>query len=119
LLLPLERGDGLDGIVRGIAFQLAEHLGILDRASVAHEVKNLDQAARGEMRKLGVRFGAHHIYLPNLMKPAGRALAAQLWMLKQGGIDRQGLDEITHLASSGRTSIPVDTRLDKALYRAA
>ncbi len=119
LLLPLERGDGLEGIVRGIAFQLAEHLGILDRASVAHEIKNLDQTARGEMRKLGVRFGAHHIYLPNLMKPAARALAAQLWMLKQGSIDRQGLDEITHLASSGRTSIPVDAKLDKALYRAA
>ncbi len=116
-LIALETGDALTGIGRGIAFQVAENLGVVDRAVIANDVKALDQAARGELRKLGVRFGAYHIYLPNLMKPAPRSLAAQLWMLKHGGIDRQGLDEITHLASSGRTSIPVDAKLDKALYR--
>jgi ATP-dependent RNA helicase SUPV3L1/SUV3 len=38
--------------------------------------------------------------------------------LKHGGADLKGLDDIAHLASSGRTSIPVDETVPKALYRA-
>ena len=52
------------------------------------------------------------------MKPAPRTLAAQLWALSHGGLDQKGLDEIPHLAASGRTSMPVDKEIDKGLYRA-
>jgi ATP-dependent RNA helicase SUPV3L1/SUV3 len=118
-LLTLESGVGLEGISRGIAYQLAEHLGVLDRAVVQTEMKTLEQDARANLRKLGVRFGAYHITTPMLLKPVPRALAAQLWALKHGGIEVKGLDDIAHLASSGRTSIPVDETIQKALYRAA
>lgn len=118
-LVALEDGDGLEGIARGIAYQLAEHLGVLDRAVVQNDLKSLDQNARSSLRKLGVRFGAYHITTPLLLKPAPRALAAQLWLLKHGGADAKGLDDIAHLAASGRTSIPVDASIPKALYRAA
>ncbi|MGL5139546.1 MAG: helicase-related protein [Beijerinckiaceae bacterium] len=118
-LLTLETGEGLEGIGRGIAYQLAENLGVLDRTAVQNDVKSLDQAARGALRKLGVRFGAYHIITPQLLKPAPRALAAQLWVLKQGGVEAKGLDDIANLAASGRTSIPVDEAIHKALYRAA
>jgi len=117
-LLTLEAGEGLEGISRGIAYQLAEHLGVLDRAIVQNELKSLPQEARSALRKLGVRFGAYHITTPLLLKPAPRALAAQLWALKHGGADVKGLDDIAHLAASGRTSIPVDETVPKALYRA-
>ena len=46
--------------------------------------------ARATLRKYGVRFGAYHIYLPALLKPAPRALAAQLWALKHEAPDSQG-----------------------------
>ncbi len=118
-LLVLESGEGLDGIARGIAFQLAEHLGVLDRAIVANDVKALEQSDRATLRKMGVRFGAYHLLTPLLLKPAPRALAAQLWMLKHGGAEVKGLDDIAHLASSGRTSLPVDEDIPRALYRAA
>jgi ATP-dependent RNA helicase SUPV3L1/SUV3 len=118
-LLTLESGDGLDGIARGIAYQLAESLGVLDRSVVQGELKSLGQEARASLRKLGVRFGAYHVTVPLLLKPAPRALAAQLWMLKHGGADGKGLDDIAHLSASGRTSIPVDAAIPKALYRAA
>src|SRR5690606_29082749 len=107
-LIALEDAGELNGIARGIAFQIAESLGVLDRARVAQEVKGLDQEQRGALRRMGVRFGAYHLYLPQLLKPAPRALAAQLWALKHGGLDVKGLDDIPHLAASGRTSIPVD-----------
>jgi ATP-dependent RNA helicase SUPV3L1/SUV3 len=118
-LLLLDEGEGLEGIARGIAYQLAEHLGVMDRTVVQNELKTLEQSARASLRKMGVRFGAYHITTPLLLKPAPRALAAQLWMLRHGGADARGLDDIAHLSSSGRTSIPVDESIPKALYRAA
>ena len=52
--------------------------------------------------------------MPALLKPAPRSLAAQLWMLKHGGPEAKGLDELQRLASSGRTSIPVDKDVAEA-----
>lgn len=119
-LFDLEAGEGLEGIGRGIAFQVGEALGVLERQRVAADIKNLDQTARASLRKFGLRFGAYHIYLPQLLKPAPRALAAQLWALKHGGIETvKGLDEVAHLASSGRTSFAVDKDVPKGLYLAA
>lgn len=119
-LRDLEKGEGLEGIARGIAFQIAEALGVLERSKVAEDMKTLPQEARAALRKLGVRFGAYHLYLPALVKPAPRALAAQLWALKNGGVeDVKGLDEVPHLASSGRTSFVADQSVPKGFYRAA
>ena len=46
------------------------------RASISRRARRL--------RKYGVRFGAYHIYMPPLLKPAPRVLALQLWALKHG-----------------------------------
>ena len=50
-------------------------------------MKDLDQPSRASLRKYGVRFGAYHIYLPALLKPAARALASLLWAQKQDNVD--------------------------------
>ena len=115
----LEDATTLTGISRGIAYQVGESLGVLERAKVGEEMKALDQEGRAALRQLGIRFGAFHLYVPALLKPAPRALAAQLWALKHGGPDLSGLDDIAHLAASGRTSFPVDKAVPKGLYRAA
>jgi len=119
-LLDLENGEGLEGIARGVAFQVGEALGVLERSKVANDIKSLDQSARGALRKVGVRFGAHHIYVQPLLKPAPRALAAQLWALKHGGLEVvKGFDEVPHLAASGRTSFAADKDIPRGLYLAA
>ena len=41
----------------------------------------------------------------------------QLWALKEATPDTKGLDDVPHLASSGRTSFPADKDVPKALYR--
>ncbi|MDQ4061679.1 MAG: helicase, partial [Pseudomonadota bacterium] len=117
--MQLEDSAELQGLARGIAFQLAESLGVLERAKVLNEVRSLDQDGRAALRRAGVRFGAYHLYLPALLKPAPRTLAAQLWALRNGGLDQPGIDEIAHLAGSGRTSIPVNPAIAHGLYRAA
>src|SRR4029079_11851803 len=81
------------------------------------DVKGLDQPSRALLRKYGVRFGAYHLYMPALLKPAPRSLAAQLSLLKHQSPEAKGLDELQRLASSGRTSIPIDQDTPKALYR--
>ena len=119
-LAQLEAGEGLEGIARGIAFRVAEDLGVVDRSKIAGDVKGLSQEGRGSLRKAGIRFGAYHLYVPALLKPAPRALAAQLWSLKHGGIDGAvGLEEVAHLASSGRTSFVANPEISKDLYRVA
>ncbi|HWW35898.1 MAG TPA: helicase-related protein [Xanthobacteraceae bacterium] len=118
-LFALSGAADITGIARGVAFQLVEALGVLERQRVAEEVKGLEQPERASLRKYGVRFGAYHIHLPLLLKPAPRALAAQLWALAHDGPQTKGLDDLLHLAGSGRTSIPVDKEIDAALYRAA
>ncbi len=118
-LQQLETSETLQGIARGIGFQIAEALGVLERSKVADDVKALDQTARSALRNLGVRFGAYNLTVPALLKPAPRGLACRLWALQNGGDDVKGIDDIMHLAASGRTSIPVDKEIPKALYRAA
>lgn len=115
----LENAENVTGIARGIAYQAGEALGVLERAKVGEEMKTLDQEGRAALRQLGIRFGAYHLYVPALLKPAPRALAAQLWALKHGGPETSGLDDIAHLAASGRTSFAVDKSVPKGLYRAA
>ena len=107
-LFGLHKAEDITGIARGIAFQLIEALGVLERAKISAEMKDLDQPSRATLRKYGVRFGAYHIYFPALLKPAARALASLLWAEKQNNVDMSALSGAQHLASSGRTSFPVD-----------
>jgi len=116
-LFELARAEDITGIARGIAFQLIEALGVLERQKIAAEMKDLDQPSRASLRKYGVRFGAYHIYVPPLLKPAARALASLLWAQKQDNVDMSALSGAQHLAGSGRTSFPVDKLLDRDAYR--
>ena len=118
-LFELSAAADISGIARGVAFQLVEALGVLDRSRVAEEVKGLEQPERANLRKYGVRFGAHNIYLPLLLKPAPRALATQLWALSHDGPQSKGFEDLLHLAGSGRTSIPINKEIDAALYPVA
>ena len=116
-LFGLSKAEDITGIGRGIAFQLVEALGVLERSKIASEMKDLDQTSRATLRKYGVRFGAYHIYFPGLLKPAARALASLLWAEKQDNVDMSALSGAQHLASSGRTSFPVDKALPRDAYR--
>ena len=118
-LFVLSAAEDVTGIARGVAFQLVEALGVLDRQKVADDVKGLEQPSRATLRKYGVRFGAYHIYIPALLKPGPRALATQLFALAHEGPESKGIDELLTLAGSGRTSIPFNREIDPALYRTA
>ncbi|MDP1732311.1 MAG: helicase-related protein [Devosia sp.] len=118
-VMALGEPADLEGAARGIAFQLFESLGLLPRSAVAEEVKGLDQDVRAKMRKLGVKFGAYHIYVPASLKPAPRELAIILFALKHGGVRQPGVAELPRIVLSGRTSFLIDPEINPRLYEVA
>jgi ATP-dependent RNA helicase SUPV3L1/SUV3 len=116
-LIDLSADQTITGMARGIAFQLVENLGVLERRAVLEEVRGLSQDERGLLRRHGVRFGAYHIYVPHLLKPASSTLAALLWALKHRDLVASGLAEMQAVSGSGRTSVATDTTIDHELYR--
>src|SRR5690606_33366497 len=111
-VMSLEAPADIEGTARGITYQLYENLGVMPRSAIADEVKGLDQDVRGKLRKLGIKFGAYHIYLPLSLKPAPRELALILFALKNGGVRQAGVTDIPHIVLSGRTSFLVDPEVD-------
>ncbi|RVD61076.1 helicase [Mesorhizobium sp. M2D.F.Ca.ET.185.01.1.1] len=118
-LVDLKNADQLTGIARGIAFQLVEHFGLINRRDIAEEMKTLDQEGRAALRRLGVRFGAYHVFVPALIKPAPAGLVTLLWALKNDGKDKPGFGDVVHALASGRTSVVIDPAFDKTFYKLA
>lgn len=83
-LTKLRDDEAVAGLARGIAFRLVEALGVIPRPEIAGDVKALDQEGRAMLRKHGVRFGQHTVFLPALLKPAPTRLRLALWALDQG-----------------------------------
>ena len=115
----LSRAEDLEGLAKGLAFQLVENLGVLFRRDVAEDVKALDQEARGSLRRYGVRFGAYHIFMPALLKPAPAELITMLWALKNDGFDRPGYGDLIAMLAAGRTSIVTDPAFERSFYKLA
>jgi len=68
--------DGrLKGLPRGLAYQLVEQFGALDRRSVDARIALLSRSERRILKALGVRFGAFSLYLPSLLEPEAQILA--------------------------------------------
>ena len=99
-LQNLQNDEALTGLARGFAFRMVEALGILPRAQVAQEVKDLDQDARGALRKHGIRFGQFTIFMPLLLKPAPTRLRLVLWSLANG------LDMFPEAPPPGLVTVP-------------
>ncbi|MDW6021958.1 helicase-related protein [Mesorhizobium sp. BAC0120] len=118
-LVDLKSAETLSGIGRGIAFQLVENFGTLNRRDIADQVRSLDQEGRAALRRLGVRFGAYHIFIPALLKPAPAGLITLLWALSNDGKDKPGFGDVVNLLAAGRTSVVVDTTFDRTFYKLA
>ncbi len=101
-LFNLQRDETLTGLARGFAFRLIENFGVIPRDDVAREVKDLDQDARGMLRKHGVRFGQFTIFMPLLLKPAPTRLRLLLWSLAKN------MDEFPESPPPGLVTIPAN-----------
>lgn len=122
ILKPLDElshAEDIDGLGRGLAFQLVESLGVLFRRDVHETVKSIDQTARGVLRRYGIRFGAYHIFMPALLKPAPAELVTLLWAINNDGFEKPGYGEIIPALAAGRTSLPTEQSYEREFYRLA
>ncbi|MGV3550488.1 helicase-related protein [Rhizobium sp.] len=122
VLKPLDdltRAEDLQGIAKGLAYQIAENLGVLFRRDVTDDVKALDQDGRASLRKYGIRFGAYHVFMPALLKPAPAELITMLWALKNDALDKPGYGDLIPALAAGRTSIVTDHAFERNFYRLA
>ncbi|MDB5522628.1 MAG: helicase protein [Rhizobium sp.] len=115
----LTRAEDLQGIAKGLAYQIAENLGVLFRRDVTEDVKSLDQDGRASMRKYGIRFGAYHVFMPALLKPAPAELITLLWALKNDALGKPGYGDLIPALAAGRTSIVTDHGFERNFYRLA
>ncbi|MFZ1469259.1 MAG: helicase-related protein [Paracoccaceae bacterium] len=109
-LLAMGRDEALTGLARGFAFRMTEALGVQPRDAIAAEVKELDQEARGALRKHGIRFGQYTVFLPALLKPAPTRLRLVLWSLWSG------LSEFPESPPPGLVTIPNIAEVPKQHY---
>jgi ATP-dependent RNA helicase SUPV3L1/SUV3 len=85
---------------RGLAFQLCENLGSLDRKSAL--LPPDERTAMRELRPFGVRFARRSIHLPKLIRPDAAALLALLWAV------RHRLTQIPPAPAAGLTSFVME-----------
>lgn len=106
----------VSGLARGVGYRLIEALGFLDRTAVADDIKALDQPARGQLRRLGIRFGEFSIFMPALIKPA----AAKVLVVLRAVADERQKDGAPHEPMpAGLTSLEGDRSVPNATYNAA
>jgi len=116
-LLALKDAEDVQGLARGIGFRLTENFGSLRREDVADDVKSLDQEARGQLRKHGVRFGAYSIFMPALLKPAPARLLLLLWTLSRADVE-DPFAGLPPAPAPGLTSAPADVTAPHGFYAA-
>ncbi|HEX4636076.1 MAG TPA: helicase-related protein [Rhizomicrobium sp.] len=102
--------NALTGQARGIAHQLAENFGGLDRASLSLP-ENIGPLVRA-LRPFGVWFGRRTIYLPKLLRPDAAALLTLLW-----GVWTKK-DALPAPPAPGLTSFGIDKGADEASLQA-
>lgn len=109
-LLTMRNDDALPGLAKGVAFRLAESLGVIPRSAIANDIKALDQDQRGTLRKHGIRFGQYTIFHHLMLKPAPTRLRLVLWSLFEN------LDEFPEAPPAGLVTVPAVVDAPKGYY---
>ena len=65
--------------IRALAYRLYESNGVVKRSDISETLKKLNQDDRKILRRLGVKFGRHHVFLFKLFKPSSVSLRILLW----------------------------------------
>ncbi len=109
-MLKMRDDETVTGLARGVAFQIAEAMGVVPRRQIADDVKALGQEERGLLRKHGVRFGQFNLFMPLLLKPAPTRLRLILWSLWEG------FEEFPESPPPGLVTIPAAEGAPRGYY---
>ena len=80
-LVNLSKTKFKNNYSRALCYQLFENNGIIKRNTVHQMIKNIAKEDRLNLRKIGVKIGRYHIFLPKMLKPSAVELRVKLWKL--------------------------------------
>ena len=80
-LVNLSKTKFKNNYSRALCYQLFENNGIIKRNTVHQMIKNISKEDRLNLRKIGVKIGRYHIFLPKMLKPSAVELRVKLWKL--------------------------------------
>ena len=100
----------IDGLARGIAFQMVEKLGTIPRRLIARDFKQVDRDGRFQIKRLGVWLGAASLYIPAVLKPAPAQLRLFLWALFND------MDQLPEMPPAGLCTIKIDQKAPRTFY---
>ena len=69
-------GAGAPRPMRGLAYRLAEGLGVISQGEAREQWRLLDEESRERLRALGVREGQRFLYVAEALHPARAAIGA-------------------------------------------
>lgn len=105
-----EGKDMIDGMARGIAFQMLEKLGTIPRRLIARDFRGVESEGRFQMKRLGIWLGSASLYIPSLLKPAPASLRLFLWALFND------MDRLPEIPVAGLCTIAIDPKAPRAFY---
>jgi ATP-dependent RNA helicase SUPV3L1/SUV3 len=80
-LVNLSKTKFQNNYSRALCYQLFENNGIIKRNAIHQMIKNISKEDRLNLRKIGVKIGRYHIFLPKMLKPSAVELRVKLWKL--------------------------------------
>ncbi len=80
-LVNLSKLEFKNNYVRALCYQLFENNGVMKREEVNEMLKNISKEDRLSLKKIGVKLGRYHIFLPKMLKPNAVTLRVKLWKL--------------------------------------
>ena len=103
----------LDGVARGLAYQLVDALGCLPSVAAAEQLRALDRASRRALGRAGVRFGTESLYVEPLLGAESTRFRALLWAVREG----RALPPLPGARAMGK-ALPVAPDLPASFYGA-
>ena len=99
-LINLIKTENKNKYLTALAFQLYESNGVLKRSNIEDVVKAISKEDRKQFRKLGIKIGRYHIFLPRMLKPKAVSLRILLWkfynsFVENSEIPKSGLNFLT------------------------
>ena len=80
-LVNLSETKFKNNYARALCYQLFENNGVIKRENIYKMIKNISKEDRLNLRKVGVKIGRYHIFLPKMLKPSAVELRVKLWKL--------------------------------------
>ena len=80
-LVRLSEAKFKNNYARALCYQLFENNGVIKRETIETTLKNISKEDRFDLKKVGIKLGRYHIFLPRMLKPNAVNLRIKLWKL--------------------------------------